>query len=79
MSLWLEPSGVLLWPEGKPNDVCRCGAHPPKGSKRRYVTSVLPVGFPETAVVSGSTLCVWLEEHELEAYNRGSGFLRRLQ
>ncbi len=54
--------------------VCRCGAHPPKGSKRRYVTSVLPVGFPETAVVSGSTLCVWLEEHELEAYNRAADF-----
>jgi hypothetical protein len=35
-----------------------------------------PVGYPETAIVCSSLACqgpglIWLEDHELDAYNRG--------
>ena len=51
----------------------QCGI---KGTKRTYVESVEPVGFPDTAVICGTTRCtnpglVWLEAHEWEEYQSG--------
>ena len=56
--------------------IMRCEAHHPKGRKRNYVASVPPIGYPETALVCGSTACnapafIWLEDHEKALYDRG--------
>jgi hypothetical protein len=37
--------------------VCCCETHAPKGTKRHYVRSVRPLGYPETAIVCGSLTC----------------------
>lgn len=51
-----------------------CGK--PRGRTRKYIKSVEPVGFPETAAVCGSRSCgnpglVWLEAHEWRLYGQG--------
>ena len=56
--------------------IMRCKTHIPEGRKRNYVASVEPVGYPDTALVCGSTSCkapafIWLEDHEKETYDRG--------
>jgi hypothetical protein len=37
--------------------VCRCETHAPHGTKRRYIHSVRPVGYPDTAIICGSLSC----------------------
>ena len=61
--------------------IVRCESHPTKGRKRTYVVSVLPVGYPETAMVCGTVSCeapglIWLENSEKEDYNRGVRIFR---
>jgi hypothetical protein len=56
--------------------IMRCKLHEPVGRTRKYVASVMPVGYPQTALVCGSTSCVapafiWLEENENAAFARG--------
>jgi hypothetical protein len=56
--------------------VCRCETRVPHGTKRRYIHSVRPVGYPDPAIICGSLSCSesglkWLEQDEAEAYNRG--------
>jgi hypothetical protein len=56
--------------------IMRCEAHHPNGRKRRYVASVHPVGYPDTALICGSVSCkapafIWLEAHEKASYDRG--------
>lgn len=57
--------------------IMRCEVHRPTGRSRDYVGSVRPVGFPNTALVCGSMRCessalIWLESHELAAYEQGT-------
>ena len=55
----------------------RCKDHgKPKGKVRSYVDYVRPIGFPDTAAICGSVPCqnpgfIWLETHEMAAYERG--------
>jgi hypothetical protein len=47
--------------------VCRCETHAPHGTKRRYIHSVRPVRYPDTAIICGSLPCcepglIWLEQ-----------------
>lgn len=56
--------------------IMRCEIHHPKGRTRTYVASVHPVGYPDTALVCGSTDCdapafIWLEADEKASYDRG--------
>jgi hypothetical protein len=56
--------------------VCRCETHTPHGTKRRYIHSVRPVGYPDTAIICGSLSCfkpglIWLEHDGAEAYRQG--------
>ena len=56
--------------------IMRCEAHEPHGRERGYVRHVKPVGYPETALVCGSTTCtnpafIWLEQDEARAFDRG--------
>ncbi len=44
-----------------------------RGTKRRYIHSVRPVGYPDTAIICGSLSClepglIWLEQDEAQAY-----------
>lgn len=55
-----------------------CGVKPAGrgGYKRTYVTSVQPLGHPNSALVCGTPTCsgpglIWLEQAELNAYNKG--------
>jgi hypothetical protein len=57
----------------------RCGK--PKGRTHRYVLSVEPVGYPDTAAICGLSGCerpglVWLDEDEKSAYARGQRVFR---
>lgn len=54
----------------------RCKKHPPNGTKRNYVVSVQPLGYPDTAAVCGRTHCeepglFWMESEESNTYERG--------
>jgi len=45
-------------------------------TRRNYVTTVKPVGYPDTAIVCGLSTCirpgmVWLEVDELKDYKNG--------
>jgi hypothetical protein len=53
--------------------IMRCEAHHPNGRKRRYVASVHPVGYPDTARFSElqAPAFIWLEAHEKASYDRG--------
>ncbi len=56
--------------------IMRCETHKPHGRTRSYVASVKPIGYPETALVCGSTTCnapafIWLEREEDAAYKQG--------
>jgi hypothetical protein len=56
--------------------IMRCKTHTPKRAQRNCVAAVEPVGYPETALVCGSTSCeapafIWLEDHEKVAFDRG--------
>ncbi len=49
----------------------QCGK--PKGRTKSYIRSVNPVGFPDTAVICGSSACenpalIWLDENETQAF-----------
>jgi len=56
--------------------IVRCKQHGrPKGRTQRYVTSVRPVGYPDTAAICGREGCtrpglVWLTDRERAAYQR---------
>lgn len=52
----------------------QCGR--PRGIRRTYVTSVQPLGYPETAAICGRAGCerpglVWLDEQDKAEYERG--------
>ncbi len=55
----------------------RCQMHGnPEGVTRKYVMSVKPVGYPDTAAICGRKDClnpglVWLDEDEVRAYRTG--------
>ena len=54
----------------------RCEIHPPMGTKRTYVSSVKPVGFPATALICGRKDCdrpalIWLERDQKSDYDAG--------
>ncbi len=54
----------------------RCQKHPPVGRTRKYMASVRPHGYPDTAAVCGITHCgapglLWLESWESDAYEQG--------
>ncbi len=55
--------------------ICRCLKHsPPRERKRTYVGFVLPVGYPDTAVICG--LCdkpalIWLDENDSIEFKNG--------
>lgn len=56
--------------------IMRCKEHTPKRAKRDYTAAVEPIGYPNTALVCGSTHCenpalIWLERHEKEAFDQG--------
>ncbi len=56
----------------------RCSQHgKPEGRTNKYVASVRPVGYPETAAVCGRKGCeepglVWLTTEEYVAYLKGA-------
>ena len=57
--------------------IVRCRDLPPKRSIRDYVTAVEPVGYPNTALVCGSSYCeepafIWLEAQEKEQFDSGT-------
>ena len=57
----------------------QCGM--PKGRTRKYIRSVEPVGYPDTALICGIAGCtnhglVWLEAHEWEEYQSGQRIFR---
>lgn len=52
----------------------KCGQ--PRGRTRKYIRSVKPVGYPNTAAICGKPNCsnaglVWLEAHEWKQYQAG--------
>ena len=54
--------------------LCRCKDHPPKTN--RYIKSVEPIGYPDTAAICGNIKCqnpglIWLDSQETEEYNNG--------
>ena len=61
---------------GGANGNQRCEVHHPHGRRRRYVATVYPVGYPQTALICGSSACdapalIWLELEEKARYDRG--------
>lgn len=49
--------------------IMRSKAHAARGRTPEYVASVMPVGYPQTALICGSVHCqesafIWLEPHE---------------
>ena len=56
--------------------IMRCKAHTRKRAERNYIAAVEPLGYPNTALMCGSTACespafIWLEQHEKAAFDRG--------
>ena len=56
--------------------IMRCAEHEPQKTKREYAGSVKPFGYPETALVCGSSSCenpalIWLERDERTEYEKG--------
>ncbi len=56
--------------------IMRCKRHTPKGRIKEYCAAVKPVGYPDTALICGSTHCqepafIWLEGPEKASYDRG--------
>jgi len=55
--------------------LCRCKEHsPPEGRRQDYIGFVLPVGYPDTALVCG--LCekpgvIWLTSEEIAGFKKG--------
>jgi len=59
----------------------RCEQHAPNGRTREYVTRVHPFGYPDTALVCGSSRCIaagliWLEASDRAEYDRGARIFR---
>lgn len=58
--------------------IVRCAQCGASGSRytHQYVHSVVPLGGQQTAAICGKPSCerpglIWLEQHELDDYNRG--------
>ncbi len=61
--------------------IMRCKAHEPKRAQHSYVAAVEPLGYPETALICGSSKCtvpafIWLETDEKAAYDLGERVFR---
>ena len=61
--------------------IMRCKRHAPTGRTKSYVSSVKPVGYPDTALICGAVSCVqpafiWLEHDEEASYARGERIFR---
>jgi hypothetical protein len=61
--------------------IMRCKRHTPTGRTKEYIACVMPVGYPDTALICGSTVCeepalIWLEREEKAAYDRGQRTFR---
>jgi len=56
--------------------ICRCKYHsPPRGIKRTYVGFVLPVGYPDTALICGrcdKPALIWLDEKDTDEFHNGN-------
>jgi len=37
--------------------IMRCKRHTPTGRTKEYIACVMPVGYPDTALICGSTVC----------------------
>lgn len=57
---------------------------PPAGRRHRYVCSVQPVGYPNTALICGIPDCnnpgvIWHDQNEKEKYKNGERKFKILQ
>ncbi len=56
--------------------LARCDNHPSQGTKKIYVASQLPIGYPNSAVICGRKECfgnakIYLTQEEINEYRQG--------